>query len=433
MKGRRLDGPGRFLYNGKDDALIQGRGEDNAVKERTVLVIGGGAGGLCAGIAAAQAGAAVTILEKRPRPGKKLLATGNGRCNLASLGPARYFGDAAFAAQVLSAFPVRSLMDTLESWGLHLAREEERVYPAVRQASAVLSLLTERLAALGGRIETEADVLSVTKEQGRFLARTADGRTFAAGRCVLATGGLAGGNLGSQEKDYRLAAALGHRLTPLFAALAPLETAPPPPKALSGLRLPAYARLWAGPECLEAESGEVLLTDYGVSGICVMQLARAAQEALDRGAAPALTLDFTPVLLPDPLPFGPIPPDTPDRFQEVLALLRRRARTLPGQNPLTGLVPDALGRRLAGKTPEQTARALTCTKMPVRRVRPAAYAQVTAGGVDTAQVDAHTLASRVCPDLSLIGELLNVDGACGGYNLQFAMITGILAGTHAGR
>ena len=407
--------------------------EGAALNRRSVLVVGGGAAGLCAGIAAAESGATVTILEKRQKPGKKLLATGNGRCNLANLGPARYFGDSTFAGEVLKRFPVLLLLRTLEGWGLPLVRDEDLVYPAVRQAGAVLSLLTERLRALRARIVTEADVISLERGREGFAAHTADGRVFSADACVLATGGLAGGALGSERKDYLLAAGLGHRLTPLFAALAPVETRPAPPKALSGLRLRAYVRLLAGDACLQAESGEVLLTDYGLSGICVMQLARKVREALDRGLSPCLTVDLSPLLLPDPLPFGPIPADTLDRRKEILSLLRRRKESLPGQNPLCGLLPDALVRRLQDQPAEETARLLSGWPFPVRQVRDAAYAKVTAGGAETAGVEPRTMASRLCPGLFLAGELLNVDGACGGYNLQFAMITGILAGTHAGR
>ena len=398
---------------------------------KTVLVIGGGAGGLCAGIAAAEAGADVTVLEKRPKPGKKLLATGNGRCNLANVSPARYFGDGSFAENILRSFSAERLIGTLEGWGLPLGREEDRVYPAVRQASAVLSLLTERLKAVRGRVVTEADVIGLTRDRGGFTARTADGRTFAAGACVLATGGLAGGNLGCEEKDYQLAVRLGHRLTPLSGALAPVETDPVPPKALTGLRLRAVVRLTAGGRCLQAESGEALLTDYGVSGICVMQLARAAREALDRGLSPCLSIDLSPLLLPDPPPFGPVRADEKDRRGEILSLLYNRKERFPNQSVLCGLLPDALARRLEGKSLEETAALLSAYRLPIRRVRPMSFAQVTAGGIDTSQVDPAAMASRVCPGLYLAGEMLNVDGPCGGYNLQFAMITGIIAGKHA--
>ncbi len=405
--------------------------EGTELGRKRVLIIGGGAGGLCAGISAAEAGAEVTILEKRQKPGKKLLATGNGRCNLANLGPARYFGDSVFAGKILSQLPPERLMRTLEDWGLPLAQEEERVYPAVRQASAVLSLLTERLNAYHTRIITDAEVVSLEHQPGKFIARSANSCMFSGDVCVLATGGLAGGNLGCAEKDYQLAARLGHRLTPLFGALAPVETDPPPFKTLSGLRLRAYVRLWTENRCIQAESGEVLLTDYGVSGICVMQLARAAQEALNQGLFPRLTVDLSPLLLNDPLPFGPIPADTADRRKDILALLYHRIHTLPGQSPLSGLLPDALARRLRDKSPEETASLLSGWPLRIKRVRDAAYAQVTAGGIETADVKPETMESRICPGLYLAGELLNVDGACGGYNLQFAMISGIIAGRNA--
>ena len=173
------------------------------------------------------------------------------------------------------------------------------------------------------------------------------------------------------------------------------------------------------------------MTDYGVSGICVMQLARAAQEALNQGLSPRLTVDLSPLLLNDPRPFGPIPTDTADRRKDILALLYHRIHTLPGQSPLCGLLPEALGRRLRDKSPEETASLLSSWPLRIKRVRDTAYAQVTAGGIETADVNPETMESRICPGLYLAGELLNVDGACGGYNLQFAMISGIIAGRNA--
>ena len=396
-----------------------------------VLVIGGGAGGLCAAAAAAEAGGRVTVLEKRHTPGKKLLATGNGRCNLANLGAPRYEGDASFALRTLRAFPPEKLLRTLNSWGLQLTREEERVYPAVRQASAVLALLTERLRALGGTLLPDFEVKELRRENGRFTAVCADGRTVQADRCVLATGGLAGGSLGSAREDYRLAEGFGHRVTKLFGALAPLETDTASLKGLSGLRLPAYVRLFAQKRCVQAESGEVLITDYGISGICVMQLARRTKELLDQGKEPYITLDLLPLLKGEGVPYGPLPADFPDSREETSSLLEKRRRLLPGQDILTGLLPEGLCRKLRNVPLTELPRALCAWRLPVRAVRPLAFAQVTAGGVDTGDVDAETLSSRLCPGLYLSGEMLDVDGACGGFNLQFAMISGILAGQSA--
>ena len=397
-----------------------------------ILIVGGGPAGMAAALAAAEAGAQVTLLERRPKPGKKLLATGNGRCNLAHRGEPVYFGDAAFAGKVFIVCPPESVMAQLDSWGLPLYTDPEgRVYPATQQASSVLSLLTARMAERGVRLVTDADVAAVSGEDGRWTARTADGRAFSAERLILATGGLAGGGLGNRPQDYALAEGLGHHLMPTFGGLAPLEAELVKLRRLSGLRLPARVRLLCDGKRVAASSGEVLFTDYGVSGICVMQLARDAQACLERGRLPELELDFSPVYFPEERAYAREAEPAADAYGRTAELLFERERRFGRAAMLTGLVPDALTALCPVKDVRETAAFLTGLRLRITGVRPMQYAQITCGGIDTAEIEPATMASRLRSGLHFAGEVVNVDGDCGGYNLQFAFATGLIAGRSA--
>ncbi len=407
---------------------------ENTVSGRTgtVLAVGGGPAGMAAALAAAEAGAAVTLLERRPRPGKKLLATGNGRCNLANRGRPVYFGDARFARRALAALPPEMLLRRLEAWGLPLYTDpEQRVYPATQQAASVLSVLCARLAEARVQLVTDADVLDVKRTGGAFAVLTRDGRRWSADRVILATGGLAGGALGSRPEDYALASNLGHPVTDRFPGLTPLTVAPGPFRKLSGLRMPARIGLYAGGLPQAASAGEILLTDDGVSGICAMQLARDAHRLIGEGLAPELRLDLSPVFFPEERAYCRLPGGMPDTYARTLALLRERQAAFGPAGVLPGLVPEKLIPLCPAGSPERLAAFLTDTRLRVTGTRPMAQAQVTCGGVDTRTVDPETMASRLCPGLYLAGELLDVDGDCGGFNIQFALITGLLAGRAA--
>ena len=399
---------------------------------RTVLVVGGGPAGMAAALSAARYGAQVTLLERRPKPGKKLLATGNGRCNLANRGQPVYFGDPDFALQVLAVMPPGRVMRQLEDWGLPLMTDPEgRVYPATQQASSVFSLLCERMRGHGVRLLTDTEVISVHNERGLWTAACADGRCFAAERLVLATGGLAGGALGNRREDYALAESLGHSVTPLFPGLAPLELRLTRFRRLSGLRVPARLTLCDGHTPHAGTAGEILFTDHGLSGICAMQLARDAQQLLADQRKPLLQVDLSPIFFPEDRAYARTGAENTDSFQKTLRLLKERERRFGRDGMLTGLLPDKLIGLCQENSLDALAGSLTGLRLEVSGVRPFEQAQITCGGVSTAGVDPQTMASRLCPGLYLAGELLDVDGDCGGYNLQFAFAGGLLAGKNA--
>ena len=400
-------------------------------KQNEVLIIGGGASGLAAAIVAARAGARVTLLEKNDRVGKKLLATGNGRCNLANMNPAEYYGDPAFAQAVLSRMPVSAVLDFFHGIGLPTRPDGAgRVYPACSQAAAVLDVLRSQLDALSVRVILRCGVKALRREGGRWRAQTEQGG-FQADSVLVCCGGLAAPKLGAAD-GCGLLTALGCRRIAPAPALSPLETEKGPLKGLSGLRLPVILTLCDGDRPVARTQGEALFADYGVSGVCAMQLARDAGAVLRRGGDPWLYMDFSPTLGLGEYRMGRMTPAAPGDNEEAVRHWLRDRESLPG-GPLLGAVPRLLRERLEALPARQLPRLLCAYPLRITGVRGFDQAQVTAGGIDPRDFDPATLCHRRLPGLYACGEVLDVDGDCGGYNLQFAFACGLLAGEAAAR
>ncbi len=405
----------------------------------TVLVIGGGAAGLMAAITAAMAGARVTVVERCERVGRKLLATGNGRCNLTNTGAcaAHYHGhDPQLVRSVLAQVPPDAVLDFFSDLGLHCRTEEEgRVYPASGQASAVLDVLRLACARLGVTLQCGQAVRGLSRTEAGFSLTLADGQTLP-GECVIvATGGRAAPKLGSDGSGFVLLTALGHTLRPCLPALVQLRCDHPSLPSLKGLRCDAHLTLHI-PGAPDREAlGEVLFTDYGLSGIAVLSLSRWVGPAVAAKLSPVLSLCLTPDWT------------TATRHGEV-----RRRRSLFSQEPVgllfTGLLPRRIGESLckaADIALDSLCADLTDTqcdglgnllgqwRFPVTGTQSFEQAQVTLGGMDTTEFDPVTLQSNKVPGLYAAGEVLDVDGDCGGFNLQFAWASGMLAGRGAGR
>lgn len=418
-----------------------------------VAVIGGGAAGAAAAIAAAENGASVVVLERNRRPLKKLCVTGNGRGNLFNTGAPRYEGDPAFAREVLQRLPPDFSPAFWDSLGVSLALEEEgRAYPASFQASSAADALLLRMEELGVSLRRGVRVVSLRPDGDGFTLEAvesvyADDRSkkngklkkgelleerpfsLRADRAVLACGGAAAPVHGSDGSAYSLLTALGHTLIPPRPALCPLLTETPWTDALCGQRVKARLRLLdAQGKTLKECSGELLFARDGVSGVVAMQLARYVQPGcmLEIDLAQALT-------------------GSPDGATSIW--LERRLHAL-GSRPLRSLLvgaaspalAEALFRRAGLKGPERPAASLSPGEsaalltavcgfsVAVKGVRGFDAAQVTAGGISTAEFFPATLESRLIPDLYAAGEMLDVDGDCGGFNLMFAFASGWLAG-----
>lgn len=405
-------------------------------KRADVLIIGGGASGLAAACVLARAGKETLLLEKEQRPGRKLLATGNGRCNLLNTGAPVYFGDARFAEQVLSRCGVREVSDFFLGLGLTIREEEGgRAYPMTGQAASVLDCLIKGMESSPAlRVITGCAAAGIRLAEGGFAVGTQPGETYFAKRLIIASGSPAAPHLGGSGAMAEAAAGLGHRLFPFRPVLSALVTETKAVKGLSGLRLPAYLALYRGEQMIDASAGEILFTDTGISGVCAMQLAGKAGEALSLGEDVTLSIDFSPLAgLAGPLMrrLDPAATDRKAAKARMLDLLTRRLGRLGRDRLYTGLLPAKLAGKVQGLPLETAAEWLSGLPLKVLGVRPFDQAQAAAGGLDTAEFDPETLQSRLIPGLYVTGEALNVDGDTGGFNLLFAWACGILAARHA--
>ena len=397
-----------------------------------VLIIGGGAAGLSAALSASKQGAKAAVLEAAPRIGRQILASGNGRCNLANTGPLRYYGGAALAQRVMDQWPVTRVLSFFRGLGLETVEEAGgRVYPACGQAAAVLDALRLALDRSRVNVVCGAPVTALRKTKDGFLADTPQG-AYSAPAAVVACGGMAGGKLGHDGGAYALLTQLGHTLIPPRPALTQLIGEKGAVRGLSGLRVPALLTLCQGEKPLEAAQGEALFTDYGVSGVCAMQLSRRAGELLDAGVRPTLYMDFSPMLGLAPRVYDRAAPGDPFKNLSIVrSCLEERRHILPREALLTGLCPRLLSEKLRGMDLAGLARHLAAFPVPITGVRGMENAQVTRGGIREDEFSPATLESKRCRNLFAAGEILNVDGDCGGFNLQFAFASGLIAGQSA--
>lgn len=403
--------------------------------QRKIAVVGGGAAGLMASIMAARAGAAVTLYERNDRVGKKILATGNGRCNFSneSMGPQFYHGSGtALVEKALAAFGTAQAKGFFEELGMRVKEREGCLYPATGQAATVLDILRHELARQGVALHTECKIAKIRPEKHGFSLFSEQGGPSYYDAVILACGGCAAPNTGSDGNGFSLAKSLGHRIIPPAPALTSLRCRESFYKQLAGVRCDAEISLYVEGAFRAKDRGELQLADYGISGIPVFQLSRHAARALQEGRRVRARISF----LPD---FSEA--DAQAFFQARLG--RHGADEM--EVFLTGIVNKKISGlllKLAGIGERERAAALSpaafeklwrlhvCLETEILSVNGFDKAQVTSGGVDCREVDA-SLMSKMSPGLFFAGELLDVDGICGGYNLQWAFASGVLAGRAA--
>ena len=373
----------------------------------------------------------ISLLERQTRLGRKLLATGNGRCNLSNLtcAPSHYHGGHPdFVRPALDAFGVTDTLAFFRQRGLlTIAEPDGKCYPYSDQANSVLDTLRLALDAAGVVVRTDWPVEAIRPGKPGGFTLTGSAGSLWADRVILTAGGAAAPKLGGTKSGYQLAKTLGHKCTRLHPSLVQLNTDPTWPKSLKGVRADAVVKLLMGQELAAEEAGQVQFTDYGVSGPVIFQLSRLA-----------VTADVPVLLSLDLLPHV--------SQEELVELLAQRQMLCPGlalENLLTGMLHNRLGRtviryggrKLGDAVMDLTRKNLTAIaknikdfRLPVTGDQGLEHAQVTAGGLDTSQFDPETLESRRCPGLYAAGEVLDVDGDCGGFNLQWAWSSGHLAG-----
>jgi predicted Rossmann fold flavoprotein len=406
-----------------------------------LAVVGGGAAGLTAAIAAADEceknhrKLKIAVLEANPRVGKKLLATGNGRCNLTNMdvSAAHYHGDAKALSPILNTHSPQDVIEFFESLGLLCKEQDEgRVYPYNAQASAVLDVLRLHLDRFGVETICDFPVNSVIKKQDGFEVRSAE-RSVIAKSVIFATGGMAYPQLGANGSGFAILKTLGHSTTKLFPALVQLKTEPKRAKPLRGARSMAEATLIADGEPVKSVEGEVQFTENGLSGICIFELSRLVGE-FGTEKKIEISLDLMPEYT----------------AWQIFSLLKQRAeilKNLPAHELLNGCLNKLVGPEVIKSAlphaakyardlkPDELAAVSNTAKrflFPITGTLSWKDAQITAGGVPLDEVNAD-MQSKCCPGLYLAGELLNIDGDCGGFNLHWAWSTGLLSGRAAAK
>ena len=399
-----------------------------------VAIIGGGASGMAAALAAAENEKnQVILLERQARVGRKLQATGNGRCNLSNIHAVDrgYHGQSPeFVNNAISAFTPADTLRWFEGLGLFTVTEESgKVYPYSDQANSVVDVLRLALVKENITLKTGYEVTKIQKTAEGFQLTNGE-EPITCDKLIVACGGLAGSKLGGTMSGYKLLAKLGHRSTKLRPSLVQIKSSWPELPSLKGVRANCCVEILHNGEVYAKSTGELQLTEHGISGPVVFEISRDV--CAERGKWTA-KLDFLPNLP-----------------AEVLEkeLQRRRNTNLPMEELLTGILHNRLGRVLTktagikGKqyasqiSNAELAEVVACVKgLEITLTEPLGMdsAQITAGGVLTDGFDPNTMESKSVSGLYACGEVLDIDGDCGGYNLQWAWSSGRCAGLHAGK
>lgn len=400
----------------------------------TIVIIGAGASGMAAALAAAEKeNNRVLLLERQARVGRKLQATGNGRCNLSNTHAQEggYHGqNPDFVTPAFLAFNPEATLHWFETLGLFTVTEESgKVYPYSDQANSVVDVLRLALVKDNITLKTGYEVTKIQKSAEGFVITNGE-ESIICDKLIVACGGLAGSKLGGTMSGYKLLAKMGHRSTKLRPSLVQIKSSWPELPSLKGVRTNCHVQILHNGEIFAQSTGELQLTEHGISGPVVFEISRDV--CAQRGKWTA-KLDFLPHISPDDLD---------------VELQRRRTTNLPMEDLLTGILHNRLGRVLtkaAGVKGKQYANQISnaelqevvsCVKrLEIDLTEPLGMdsAQVTAGGVLTDGFDPDTMESKLVPGLYACGEVLDIDGDCGGYNLQWAWSSGRMAGLHAGK
>lgn len=397
-----------------------------------IAVIGGGASGLIAAIAAARQGVNVTVIERLPRLAKKILATGNGRCNISNMNasPENYHGkNPGFIKSAISTFWVEETIEFFEELGVLMKEEEDgKLYPYSMQASSISDVLRTEMSSLGIKTICGFEASDIKKLKDVFKIVSYKGEIIFADKVILAAGGKASPDLGSNGSGYRLAERFGHKVSKLFPALVQIKTSNPAAKSLQGLKVNGKAGFYEYGQFIKEAYGEILFTDYGFSGPPVFELSRLASVS----KCGEIKIDLMPEY---------------SKTEVYEMLCERRALDKPIEEFFTGMLAKKLGQILlksAGAAPlSRRAESLTDRELETAAdlIKGWAFevsgtmswnnAQVTAGGIEVSGVNPITFESKFLEGLYFAGEILDIDGDCGGYNLQWAWSSGYIAGISA--
>lgn len=407
------------------------------MKKRQVIIVGGGASGLVAAITAARNGAEVLIIEQKDRLGKKILSTGNGRCNFTN----EYMNadcfrsdDMSIVSKVLDKFGYQETITFFNELGVVVKNRKGYIYPISDQATTIADVLCMELEKLNVQVRLEESVKIVKQNEAYFFITT-DKSTYRCDAVVLSTGGKAASMLGSDGSGYELAKSLGHSISLVVPALVQLVGNSKCFKLVSGVRTNATVNIYVNNEFVSSDTGELQLTNYGISGIPVFQVSRYAAKALLEKKNVLAEIDFLPTM-------------TENELEKFIFERKHTHGNRTAENFFIGMLHSKLAMMLlkevyiplhitANEIREdkwmKLLELIKHFKVEIVDTNSFDQAQVCAGGVCTKEVNPDTLESIFVKNLYLTGELLDVDGICGGYNLQWAWATGSIAGEYAAK
>ncbi len=396
--------------------------------KKKVAIIGGGASGLICAIIAARNGCDVTILEKNKKVGRKILATGNGKCNISNtrISVENFHGaNPSFVKYALNNFTLTKLESFFSDIGLDLLKTDDaRVYPMSMQASSVVDFLLDCSKSEGVRIYCDMSVKEV-KKSDKFIVLT-DENSFRFDKVVVASGSVAMATLGGSEIGYEIARGFGHDISALFPSLVQLKSDDPFCKRSAGVKIEAALKAFVDKEFKKQIYGDLLFTDYGLSGLGVLDISRDLSYALQKGKSAVLKIDLLPSL----------------SLSSLKNILKNKSKKFQNKPPslwLNGMIHKKLVHsilkrlgfeektRLNMKEVQRLSYEMKNLSIKISDTNGIKNAEVVAGGISCKQIDSKTMESKLQKGLYFTGEVIDIDGDRGGYNLHWAFASGFLA------
>ncbi len=407
---------------------------------KQIIVIGGGASGMMAAITAAESGAEVTLLEKNDRLGKKILITGKGRCNVTTDKDTQeiinsFVHNGKFLYTALNSFSNQQVKYFFEDAGVPLKVERgERVFPVSDQSKDIVNALRRKMQDAGVDVWLNATVKEVLVEDGRAVGvQLLNGQKLRADAVIVATGGASYPGTGTTGDGYHFARKAGHTVVTLRPSLIPLECAEGYVKALQGLSLKnvTFTIETAGGKKLVQDFGEMLFTHFGVSGPIVLSASYKAVDFWQKTKEPLIgIIDFKPALTPEKLDARILRDIEEQKNKQLKNSLNSLmpSKLIPIFIQRAGISPDKVMHQVTREERQRMVELLKNFRFTITKARPIEEAIVTAGGVSVKEVSPKTMESKLVPGLYFTGEVLDIDGMTGGFNLQAAFSTGYLAG-----
>jgi len=402
------------------------------MKKYDAAIIGAGPAGIMAAIAASRNRKRIVLIDRNSQIGRKLYSTGNGRCNLTNKAVTvdRYHGASPeFIRTVIGQFDQHATMEVFENLGLLLKEEDNgRIFPRTNQAASVVGVLEQCLSRGNVNILTDSQVIGIEKTAAWKIS-LANGGQLAADKLLIATGGRAAHHLGSTGDGLYWAEKLGHSLTPIHAALVPIETVEQWPKDVKGIKVEAYIWATIGENKLSEGYGDLMFTNYGVSGLAVMAQAGSIAPHLKTSEV-MLHIDLFPDMDEghlDKIVLHALQNSGKASVKDALVGILQGS-LIPVALNLAGIDNTVESKSVLRRKRRSLVKLLKGITLTVLKLRPLKEAQVTAGGVDTNEIDAQTLQSKLVEGLYFAGEVIDVDGDSGGFNLQWAWSSGYVAG-----